>query len=356
MIVADLPDNEHERLAELKALDLLDTLPEQAYDDITFLASLICGTPIALMSLVDEQRQWFKSKVGLEAEETHRDMAFCAHAILESDEMLVVPDATEDRRFADNPLVVGDPKVRFYAGVPLTTAAGNALGTLCVIDQTPHELTPEQEAALRALSRQVMAQLELRRNLAELEAASAERDRYEEQLVVYQRRLEEHLALIAEQSVTDPLTGLKNRRAFLDRLNEEVDRTNRYGSALSVAMIDVDNFKRYNDTLGHPAGDVALARIGEILLEQSRTSDMVARYGGEEFVVTLPGTDIEGASVLAERFRRGVEREPWSAQALTVSVGVASVTGPDASPDDVVRAADEALYRAKAEGRNCVQA
>ena len=212
MIAADQPENEAGRLEELKSFDILDTLPEQAYDDITFLASLICGTPIALMSLVDERRQWFKSRVGLDADETDRDLAFCSHAILESDEMLVVSDASEDVRFADNPLVVGDPKVRFYAGVPLTTAAGNALGTLCVIDQTPHDLTAEQEAALRALSRQVMAQLELRRNLAALEAASVERDRYEEQLEVYQRRLEEHLALIAEQSVTDPLTGLRNRR------------------------------------------------------------------------------------------------------------------------------------------------
>ena len=146
----------------------VDTLPEATYDSITFLASQICNVPIALVSIVDEDRQWFKSRVGLEVSETHRDLAFCAHAINEPDEIMIVTDASSDERFRANPLVTGDPNIRFYAGAPLVTTGGSALGTLCVIDREPRELTEEQRESLRALSVQVMALLELRRTVREL--------------------------------------------------------------------------------------------------------------------------------------------------------------------------------------------
>lgn len=165
-----LPEDEQDRLRALRSYDILDTLPERAYDDITAMASQIAQTPVALVSLVDEDRQWFKSAVGLDATETPRNVAFCAHAITEPDRLFEVKDASKDKRFADNPLVTDDPRIRFYAGAPLTTADGHALGTLCVIDKKPRELTPEQSASLRALSRQVVAQLELRRSVAELKA------------------------------------------------------------------------------------------------------------------------------------------------------------------------------------------
>ena len=172
---APLPDDEIERLAALRSYEVLDTAAEQDFDDLTELASHICGTPIALISLIDEDRQWFKSKVGLTANETPRDLAFCAHAILERD-VLVVPNALLDARFVGNPLVTDGIKIRFYAGAPLVTPDGHALGTLCVIDQTDRELRPNQKVALQALSRQVVAQLELRNGLRGLQRHAAARD------------------------------------------------------------------------------------------------------------------------------------------------------------------------------------
>jgi signal transduction histidine kinase len=163
------PENEKERLQTLRAYQVLDTLPEREYDDITRIAADICGTPISLISFVDGARQWFKSKVGLEAEETSRELAFCAHAILEPQEVFVVNDTSSDDRFSDNPLVTGAPHVGFYTGVPLVSSNGHALGTLCVVDNRPNDLTDHQKLTLKALGRQVVAHLEVRRLNAELQ-------------------------------------------------------------------------------------------------------------------------------------------------------------------------------------------
>lgn len=185
---AALPADEEARLDALRELEILDTAPEPEFDDLALIASQICGTPISAISMIDANRQWFKSKVGFETSETSRDVAFCAHAILQRG-LFIVSDAMDDPRFATNPLVTADPKIRFYAGAPLRTADGHAVGTICVIDRTPRQLTEDQKNALGALSRQVEAQLELRRRLI--------RDKREADEAIHQKELS--VRLLAEQ-------------------------------------------------------------------------------------------------------------------------------------------------------------
>ena len=180
-MIVSLPKKEIQRLKILWEYDVLDTVPEEVFDDLTELAASICEAPIALISLIDENRQWFKSKFGLSTKETSRYISFCAHAIKQTG-LFIVPDATKDLRFAQNPLVTSDPKIRFYAGAPLTTPDGYALGTLCVIDKVPRNLRMEQQQALRILARHVVSQLELRRRAKQLGDVRAEGARLKDEL------------------------------------------------------------------------------------------------------------------------------------------------------------------------------
>jgi diguanylate cyclase (GGDEF)-like protein len=349
-----LPENEARRLQALRDYGILDTLPEQVYDDFVAIASTIFGCPVAQLSLVDEDRQWFKARIGIDQQETPRDVAFCAHAIVTPGEVMVVRDAMEDARFKDNPLVTGDPRIRFYAGAPLVTPEGDAVGTVCVIDREPRDATPEQFEALKILSRQIVDHLELRRGVAELEQLVLNQDAQVGELQEAQRALESSERDLRAQSLTDHLTGVGNRRALEERLEDEFARVRRYGGGLSLAMVDLDHFKEYNDLFGHLEGDHALVSVASLLVSDLRAQDFLARYGGEEFVVVLPGTDLRGARVMGERFRRTIQRASWPNRPLTISVGVASLGDDTAAPKDLLRRADEALYRSKRAGRNRV--
>jgi diguanylate cyclase (GGDEF)-like protein len=323
---APLPANEARRLTALQSYDVLDTVCDTALDEIAALAARLIGAPIALVTLLDGQRQWFKARVGLEAAETPRDQAFCGYAIL-GDQMLVVPDATNDRRFADNPLVTGAPDIRFYAGVPLINPQGFALGTLCVIDRAPRELTAEQRETLTSLARSVMTTLELHRAMKDMRA----------------------LAL------SDTLTGLANRAALTDMAERAIARQRRHGEPFALLLVDLDGFKSLNDTCGHAAGDRALIEVARTLSVVARREDMAARIGGDEFALLLVACNAADLSTTADRIRVAVElsmrQRGWS---VTASVGGVHFRQPPETVERALSLADVTMYVAKQTGRNRV--
>jgi diguanylate cyclase (GGDEF)-like protein len=323
---APLPPNEARRLTALQSYDILDTVCDKALDDIAALAARLTGAPIALVSLLDGQRQWFKARVGLEATGTPRDQAFCGYAIL-NDAMLQVPDAAADPRFNDNPLVTGAAEIRFYAGVPLINPQGFALGTLCVIDHKPRELDAEQRETLTALARSVMTTLELHRAMKDLRT----------------------LAL------SDSLTGLPNRAALIDMVERTIARQRRHGEPFALLAIDLDGFKILNDQQGHAAGDRALIDVGRTLTTVARREDLAARVGGDEFVLLLVAYNAADLSSTADRIRATIEvsmqQRGW---AVTASVGAVHFHAPPDSFDHAMSLADAAMYAAKQAGRNRV--
>jgi diguanylate cyclase (GGDEF)-like protein len=313
--------SEAARLAALHRYDILDSDPEAAFDRITRLASDLFGMPIATVSLIDKSRQWFKSRVGIDAAETERDISFCTHAI-EDDQVMVVPDATHDPRFAGNPFVQGNPNIRFYAGAPLKTPDGYNIGTLCVIDNKPREISEAQKGVLAQLANLVVQELELRR-----------------------------------AATTDPLTGALNRRSFNDHATKEITRAQRYGRPLIVGILDIDHFKQVNDTYGHDAGDTALKIISDFCQKTLREQDMWARLGGEEFGIILVETGAAGAAFALDRLREGVANLDITANGKTLhaTVSIGAIEYRSGDLDDALKRADHALYEAKESGRNRVR-
>ncbi|MEO1790673.1 MAG: EAL domain-containing protein [Cyanobacteria bacterium J06629_19] len=370
MTAAPLSAKETLRLAKLYDYGILDTLSERTYDDITALAAHICQTPTALVSLVDINRQWFKSRIGTEVQETPRSMAFCAHTI-ESRDVMLVEDTHQDPTFCDNPLVTGPPYIRFYAGAPLITPDGYALGSLCVLDYQPHYLTPAQIQALQVLSHQVIAQIELSYQRHQLELANQQLEqRVKERtaslssslyrLLTAQTKLLKREAASRHSALHDPLTDLPNRSYFLQRLSQSIQLAQRQPShRYAVLFIDLDDFKPINDTLGHTVGDRLLVSIAERIKQMLRQSDLVARIGGDEFAVLLDDIPTQQHAVSAVKRLQNHLRTPVVIEGHKISTGASigitfSSTG-YLQPEDALRDADTAMYQAKKQAKQRIR-
>jgi len=313
-----IPDNEAERQAALDDHYILDTEPGEDFNRITRLASQMLGVPIALITLVDRQRQWFLSRVGMEPRETPRELAFCAHTIC-SDDVMVVSDATEDERFRDNPLVTGDPHIRFYAGVPQQTSSGFNLGTLCVISPQPRQLAGIEQQLLQDLAGMVMQYLESRRN-----------------------------------SYLCPLTGLQNRRPFQEAGQREFQRARQTGDALTLLLFGIDEFAAFCARFGAPQGDRLLQEMAARLQSQVGENDLLGRVAADEFAVLRPGLDGHEGIALAEQMRAALAQGGWLVDGLrhplAISCGVASLGAGDSGFKDLFRRAEAALSQARLSG------
>ncbi|MGB5520076.1 MAG: sensor domain-containing diguanylate cyclase [Gammaproteobacteria bacterium] len=272
MKTPEIPQNEVTRLETLKSLDVLDTAAEERFDRITRMSKRLFGVPIALVSLVDENRQWFKSCVGLGVSETPRDISFCGHAIL-GDDIFVIADATEDERFADNPLVLDEPHIRFYAGCPLSSRNGSKLGTLCLIDKQPRSLSTEDLDTLKDLAAMVEHELEA-----------------------------------VQLATLDELTQISNRRGFLALARHSLKQSIRQETSTSLAFIDLNDFKPINDNFGHAEGDRALIAFTEQMKSFFRATDLFARIGGDEFVILFSSTSRPIAADVMEKFKKALNR------------------------------------------------
>ncbi len=320
MTAAPIPDNDLKRLETLKSLNILDSLPEERFDRLTRLAKLVFDVPIALVSLVDRDRQWFKSVQGLETRETPRDISFCGHAICR-DEAFVVQDALGDPRFRNNPQVTGDPGVRFYAGYPIKYLDGSVLGTVCIIDTKPRLFGARERLILKDLA-----------------------------------TLVEHEMQAMEMATVDELTGINNRRGFFMMAAQALRMSRRKEFALTLVFMDLNKFKPINDRFGHAEGDQVLREFADALTQVSRDSDIAARLGGDEFVLLLIDASEPEVDMVMDRFRAVIAelnstRE--EGRAIAFSHGVVRYD-PETHEDldALIAEGDALMYERKRSGRN----
>jgi diguanylate cyclase (GGDEF)-like protein len=315
MIKPAIPPDEPFRLGTLRSLDLLDTPPEERFDRLTRMARRMFGVSIALVSLVDENRQWFKSAQGLADKETPRDISFCGHAIL-GDGLLLVPDAKSDERFFDNPLVTHPPHVRFYAGWPLRALNGSKLGTLCLLDPQPRAFGEDDIQLLGDLAAIV-----------------------EQEISTYQ------LATL------DELTRLHNRRGFLALAQHALYLAARKALPCALVFFDLDKFKAINDNFGHAEGDKALLAFADQMRRSFRDADILARLGGDEFVVLLFDCPHDLAQGIVERLLAALDRRNQfsnSGYAIACSHGIVPVPPNAQEPiEALLSQADVLMYQHK---------
>jgi diguanylate cyclase (GGDEF)-like protein len=324
-----LAADETARLAALRELAILDTAPEQLYDDVVALAAAICEMPIAIINFVDADRQWGKALIGLASSEAPRDASFCARTIQRPDGLMIVEDTHADSLWASNPQVTGDPGIRFYAGAAITTDDGHALGSVCVADtRGPRLLDDRKLDGLRVLARQTASHLKLRRQTIELSRANEQ---------------------LREMAIKDPLTGLANRAFFMESL--ELALHQRQRGYPGLLFCDMNGFKLVNDRLGHRAGDQLLQITAQRLTLAARRGDLVARLGGDEFVVLCPGIErVADLDEIAARLTAAIA-EPTQVVGVeiipSVSIGTAIAREHETS-STLLAVADHGMYANKA--------
>ena len=315
-----IPHNEAQRQRDLERQGVLDHPGDEHFDRLVTLTASVLDVPIALISLVDHDRQWFLARHGLDVEETPRQMAFCAHAIV-GDETLVVPDACQDSRFNTNPLVIAEPNLRFYAGTPLQSREGHNLGTLCVIDRQPREFAAKQVTLLEELAQLVLRELELRRRLT-----------------------------------VNPLTGLANRTSFLEQAEPELQRARLEEEPLAMLALELDQFSQVRIRWGQEASDRALHDVAACLQAQHRPQDLLGQIGDQAFAMLMVAVDQTAATERAEAIRTqiselgGVFRV--SGHQLSVSGGLTLLAPDEASPQELLLRAERALDLAQGNGHN----